>query len=370
MNNSNKTLKLDHIDSLRGVAILLVIMVHTSQNFDNLNFFIKKISEYGQFGVQLFFVLSAFTLCYTYEKTYLTQNYLYDFFIKRFFRIFPMYYFGILIYSLFNYFSNYPIFEENYSLLNILINVIFLNGFYYPANNNIVPGGWSIGTEMAFYLLFPILFVFIKKQINTNLKFLYLFIFIIILDFIIMLSIYIFTGKFIQNNNFLYFNLINQLSVFFFGFLIYYKLKNQIFKKYNLTINLLLYLILTFLIFILWDMNDTFMFILIPLLTGLSFLFLYKVFENNHYLNFRILRRIGELSYSMYILHFIFAWYFTDFIKNIFKNTIEPNIMYILLLLLSITLTYFLSNLTNKYIENIGTTIGRKIINSKKGIKN
>lgn len=370
MNNSTETLKLDYIDSLRGIAILLVIMVHTSQNFDNLNLYVEKVSEYGQFGVQLFFVLSAFTLCYTYEKTYLKANYLFNFFIKRFFRIFPMYYFAILMYSLFNYFLNYHVFKEDYSLINIIVNMTFLNGFYYPANNNIVPGGWSIGTEMAFYMIFPLSFIFIKKNINSNLKFLYLFIFILMLDFIIMILIYMITGKFIQNNNFLYFNLINQLPVFLIGFLLYYKLKNKRFKKYNLSINSLLYFVLTFLILLLWNFNDTFMFIIIPLLTGLSFIFLYKIFENNDSLNFKILRKIGELSYSMYVLHFIFAWYLTDFLKNSFENIIESNLLYFLLLFLTILLTYAFSIFTNKYIENIGISIGRKIINLKKGNKN
>jgi peptidoglycan/LPS O-acetylase OafA/YrhL len=52
----------DHIDALRGYAILMVIAVHASQSFPDLPNSLAKILSQGARGVQLFFVTSALTL--------------------------------------------------------------------------------------------------------------------------------------------------------------------------------------------------------------------------------------------------------------------------------------------------------------------
>lgn len=51
-----------YIDTLRGLAIFLVLSVHTSQ-FYQLGSELSTFARYGQLGVQLFFVASAYTLC-------------------------------------------------------------------------------------------------------------------------------------------------------------------------------------------------------------------------------------------------------------------------------------------------------------------
>ena len=50
-----------YIDALRGWAILGVIIVHSSQNFE-LPSILSRLSAAGARGVQLFFVVSALTL--------------------------------------------------------------------------------------------------------------------------------------------------------------------------------------------------------------------------------------------------------------------------------------------------------------------
>ena len=57
-------MKLDYIDSLRGVAILMVILVHVSLSVHDLPYIIELFSKYGQMGVQLFFMISSVTLFY------------------------------------------------------------------------------------------------------------------------------------------------------------------------------------------------------------------------------------------------------------------------------------------------------------------
>ncbi|HEY9657997.1 MAG TPA: acyltransferase family protein [Allocoleopsis sp.] len=83
-------MKLQSIDSLRGIAILLVILVHTSKSVEGLSFPISAISNYGQMGVQLFFIVSAYTLCLSMERRREERLKEVNFFIRRFFRIAPL----------------------------------------------------------------------------------------------------------------------------------------------------------------------------------------------------------------------------------------------------------------------------------------
>ena len=156
------TKKYAYIDAMRGFAILLVILVHTSQSIADKTPAVMS-AALGQFGVQLFFVASALTLCLSYEQRLDEKHRLVAFLLRRWFRIAPLYLIGILLYFLVSayreiYLGLFCDFYRDYTLLNILSNVLLLHGLIPSANNNVVPGGWSIGTEVLFYLMFPLLF--------------------------------------------------------------------------------------------------------------------------------------------------------------------------------------------------------------------
>ena len=144
-------MKYSFINSARGIAILMVIIVHTSQLYIFKNIFVKLLFDYGQMGVQLFFIASAYTLCLSAEKRINEKSAIKNFYIRRFFRIFPVYYLGIILYFILNFY-----FKDvgNYTTKNIFSNVFFIHGIVPSANNTIVPGGWSIGAEILFYLIF------------------------------------------------------------------------------------------------------------------------------------------------------------------------------------------------------------------------
>lgn len=97
----NSKQKLDYIDDLRAMAIIMVIIVHTSQSISNLPYSLQLFTEYCRMGVQLFFVLSAITLCMSLSRVSSNRENLIIFHLKRFFRIAPLYYFGIAFYFVF-----------------------------------------------------------------------------------------------------------------------------------------------------------------------------------------------------------------------------------------------------------------------------
>lgn len=117
--------KLEYINILRGVAVLMVILVHTSQSVKGIHFITYEIAAYGQMGVQLFFILSAYTLCLSMEKRGASEG-LMPFYLRRYFRIAPLYYFGILFYGFCNSALKFDML--NFSLKNIAANLLFIHG--------------------------------------------------------------------------------------------------------------------------------------------------------------------------------------------------------------------------------------------------
>jgi peptidoglycan/LPS O-acetylase OafA/YrhL len=92
--NNTSIIKYDYIDTLRGLAILSVVMVHSSQNFPPRSEVLIQIAAQGSRGVQLFFIASALTLFLSMDARSGDQEprSLESFFIRRFFRIAPAFY--------------------------------------------------------------------------------------------------------------------------------------------------------------------------------------------------------------------------------------------------------------------------------------
>ena len=103
-------------------------------------------------AVPLFYLLSAYTLCLSSYKR--SDENITSFYIRRFFRIAPLFYFMTLLYIVGRYVSG-----RNVPLNTILTNVFFIFNFIPQSNQfeGIVTASWSIGVEMPFYLLFPFL---------------------------------------------------------------------------------------------------------------------------------------------------------------------------------------------------------------------
>lgn len=154
--NNNKEFEIDGyklsaIDALRGWAIFLVIVVHTAELFHELPWPLKKLTNMGWYGVQLFFIMSAFTLIMSWQRqsrSNFSKKCL-KFYIRRFFRIAPMYYSGAVLYFI----IRQP--DDLFSIKQLMINLFFMNSWSpqtMPTVDGawqVVPGGWSIGVEFS-----------------------------------------------------------------------------------------------------------------------------------------------------------------------------------------------------------------------------
>lgn len=362
-------MKYGFIDSARGIAILMVIFVHVAEMVALPPSAFKVLSYYGQMGVQLFFVASALTLCLSFEHRKNEHNAMLNFYIRRFFRIAPVYYMGILGYFVLRVMVDYVnqgslIVQEQYTLTNIFANIVFLHGLYMPANNNIVPGGWSIGTEMLFYLIFPVLMIAVSYFKRFKL---FPYVLPVIAFLATSFTISFLLGHKINNNSFEYFSIVNQLSVFTLGISLHLFYANKNSGLLNIRSRWIAtgFLAFSFLsIYIGWILDSEYAFALVPLLSGISFIFLIELLRRLDSVIFWPLQQIGKRSYSMYIIHFFFAHYVFKLINNVFLvDLIGPELSIIVSFVLSVIATFYLAGLTVRFVEVYFINMGKIIIN-------
>lgn len=145
------------LDLLRGFAILMVVLSHSAPHATSVISGLPRIAfDYGQLGVQLFFIVSGYTMMLTYGgKTDLASAG--AFYLRRVFRIVPLFWIAIVFYLTISQGKGATYWApEGVSVSDIVLTVFFLQLFSPTAFNSIVPGGWSIAVEMQFYLVFPL----------------------------------------------------------------------------------------------------------------------------------------------------------------------------------------------------------------------
>jgi peptidoglycan/LPS O-acetylase OafA/YrhL len=148
-----------YLDALRGIAILLVISVHAGIAGHG-----PELIKFGQRGVQLFYLLSAFTLCLSMRTRATTAApRLTHFYIRRFWRIAPMFY---LAFAANIYLTAGANLGQN-PLFAIIATLTFGHALFPDYINTTVIGGWSVGVEFSFYALFPLIYRYLTTTRRT-----------------------------------------------------------------------------------------------------------------------------------------------------------------------------------------------------------
>ncbi len=167
--------RISGLDQARSIAVAAVVAVHLSFQFPYLPHWATVLARMGQYGVQMFFVISAVTIFMTLDA----ERARYDaashvtarFYIKRFFRIAPLYYVAIAVYGAMSWYT-YHFQADHASILgphdksDVVLNLLFVHAVSPSAINNVVPGGWSIGIEMLFYLIAPAIFFYATTRVR------------------------------------------------------------------------------------------------------------------------------------------------------------------------------------------------------------
>jgi len=361
------TAKLDSIQGLRALAVLLVIAYH-------YGFPVKN----GFVGVDVFFVISGFVITQSLmrNRTNSKRQDLINFYIKRIARLFPAFF----VVFLFTMFAVFLVYSPNVGVQQNAIKgslgamlalsnfaIPRISGGYFGASGESNPflHTWSLSVEEQFYFIYPLLFFFlIWLNIRRNSKRLQNLILSLIILFSFLLTINVEPlSKLSSLGTLTYFAPQARVWEFLLGVMVALNplSENGSIKKRMRRLNVVtISLIIIFSIAWRFDPDASLFLVIIPVGSAAIFLAIsgfksYGELENHKRKNFvtKILVHLGDLSYSLYLWHW--PIYVTALIMF-------PNQKFVVVLF-SIPITYVLSLLTYKYVE---TRLNSSRISSKR----
>lgn len=148
------------LTALRGIAACMVVLVHVwGIHQFAIPGAVHAVVSRLTLGVPLFFVLSAFSLYVSTMPRVERPGWINDFLIRRFMRIAPLFY----LMSLFFFICIPLITGGPHAGGRFLLTITFLFGFMPGYHESNVWAGWSVGVEMIFYLMLPLLLVTIRS---------------------------------------------------------------------------------------------------------------------------------------------------------------------------------------------------------------
>ncbi len=150
------------LDGLRAIAFLMIFGFHT----DYLPF--------GWMGVQMFFVFSGFLITgilLRMKEKMSAREYFLKFYIRRFFRIFPLYYFYLFLIlglAMWGISTSYKIKMMNVVMDQIGYAFLYVYNFFsvYRGFNSspFLDHLWSLSVEEQFYIFWPLLIFFVDEK--------------------------------------------------------------------------------------------------------------------------------------------------------------------------------------------------------------
>lgn len=295
--------RIRNLDTFRAIAAIVVMIGHIElfrQN--NLGQSLFGTVPSGHTAVMMFFVISGFLISFllTKEKEKYGQVALKDFYLRRIFRIWPVYYL-VLITSYFLFFTS-PSCETIAFAVTILPNVSHILQCGWSTSPQI----WSIGVENLFYIFFPFAVMFIKKERIPLVLILFIIGYALLPHVIAFTNVRTLQNETLEtiNNKFFYCNKFDSLAI---GCLIghLYATKSHCLK---FLYNKIVFAICTILAIVCWGgnielqhFNDEFMSVLFAVV-------ILNVCTNDElHINIenRVTKFLGKISYGMYMYHWI-----------------------------------------------------------------
>lgn len=288
--------RFEALDAWRGICALLVALYHLSAAG---YFFDFPIVRNGGAGVEFFFVLSGFVIAYAYRNGVSAPSFL----LRRFGRLYPLHLFtlGVLVcielaklvaLASLGVTAGSPAFQGDSSLPSLVANLLLANGLgffdYYSWNGP----SWSISTEFYTYLIYlAIVYSGNRWSVVNN-------VLIIGLSFCLLVANKLAGSPLsnIEGEGFI-------LCVFgfFVGKLLYSGYaaavsKNFIPPRHSELVALLVVIV----IFMGWVPELA----MVPLFAGVIFVFAFQQGVISKALTTRVPQHLGEISYSIYLVHF------------------------------------------------------------------
>jgi len=332
--------RINVLDDMRGIAIISVMLYHyffvyhkselTESLSPALQYF--RLSNdwlnLGVFAVSIFFLISGFVINMSLRGEGSIKETV-KFAIKRFFRLYPAYWFAIVLIITSTCFYGNP---DKYKLVQILVNMTMLQDFF--GIEHIDGVFWTLMIEIKFYVLMA--FVFLIGARNSLKG--------IILALIVISLV---TGKYV----FMY------PALMFFGAIIYFDFIGK--KQINLrNIVFSLVLVLVFSLVVKDDVYGAFI--------GKSIAFLFSIIIFLTLISWnkklgRFLAFMGMVSYSFYLLHQVIGYLILDAISGALGWS-----SYLITYLIITTAAYISFRYVEKPINNYGHSLALRLFSSDK----
>ncbi len=312
------------VDSLRGIAALMVALLHlwlhlrflyptvfAQPVFKTAGLFISDFIDIGKIGIVVFFMISGYVIPFS-----LIGKTLSGFAISRFFRLYPGYWFSILLVVLI---SGMP------PLKQLLLNITMFHKFLGVPD--LIGVYWTLQIELVFYLICAALFYLNrldKIRIITKLFFL-------VLGMALVLSV----ARFTLNMK-LPVALPLALACMFLGMRFRYNETAEdgtlrIVLKYVYIFILVLLPVCVFAYNRDFGYNEKWYKYFVSYNIGF-FLFIFFLKKNIHNSFFKFL---GNISYSLYLIHPVVGLELTDKLMNKYPEFNNPGAYALLFLILT-----------------------------------
>lgn len=337
---------------LRLLFALTIVIFHTGDIFGYRIF-------NSRLAILSFFVISGFYMAFILDRKYFKKKHSFKLFIvNRFLKIYPIYWVSLLIIVLFgvvkylfnaggqdNFISHFFQYSTHinglamllYSVNFITRNITLVVNSDYFFKPDMTPGyllvqqAWTLQIELLFYVLAPFLMFFSKKHFLLLCSLYLVLAHIVLANFISKNQIFL-SAQFVY---YLVFFLMGMSSYrFLFGFLEKNKAKQQIFKTiFGAAV----------IIILIYNYTPLSMLSVTPVFE-LVFSFIFALFVPIIFSvtkNFKFDRFLGELSYPLYIIHFIIVKMFVNF------TLVDTNLKKLMIVTISLVISYSLY----KFIE-------------------
>ncbi|NKJ43261.1 acyltransferase [Novosphingobium sp. SG720] len=290
------------LDSLRGIAALSVAVFHL-QVGSHIYFF--TLTRHAYMFVDFFFVLSGFVISHAYANRLATFDDLIPFTIRRFGRIYPLHVVMLAAFVAFELLvlvvSHHapgalprPPFSEDRTPMAVLVNLLLLNGVGIYEGSTWNGPSWSISAEFFTYLIFAVTVILARRRLP-----------LVALLYVVAagLSLYLLAPKFLATSS--QFGLERCVYGFFAGHLVWCLRDRPLPIKGTLAEALAIALVLGFVY--LAEVGP--LQLLAPLVFGIAILvFARQDGQVSQALLRPFPRKLGDLSYSIYMVHFFGAF--------------------------------------------------------------
>ena len=353
-------MRIQSIDYLRGVMSLSIVFYHFGYQFTDWGVTDSGalLGRLGIYAVSAFYIISGMALYLAHKNDTWNAGRYVGFITRRFIRLAPTYWLALILYTIFGvvFISGFSIDVWKYTQ-----NILLIFGITNPTEY-LIMGGWSIGNEVVFYLLFPLI-IFATRGVVS----------FVLMGIVLLVTLIHSTFYFLDANQELakqwqlYINPVNQIYFFISGVMLAKVLLPYVGRNKTLLLIVAAIIIMAFSIYpvggnqinIITGWNKLFFVLLITSLCGIFFLI--GDLLSAKYVH-AVLKFLGDVSYPLYLLHGVSFAYFQRivFYKGMSDFVLLAYGFVLLMALLA------LSWLCHIFIEKPTIRLGRFISNNNK----